>query len=90
MSTLKVNNLPLSSEQCRAARALLGWTQEQLADASRVSRSTIASFERNERQPTEANVAMLRLAFERAGLEIIDENGGGEGLRFKVPRRRSG
>lgn len=66
---------------------MLGWSQDQLAQASRVSRSTIASFERNERQPTEANQAMLRLAFEQVGLEIIDENGGGEGIRFRKARR---
>lgn len=56
--------------------------------ASLVSRSTIASFERNERMPTDANRAQLRQAFEKAGVEIIPENGGGEGVRFRAPRGR--
>ena len=64
---------------------MLGWTQDDLADSSRVSRATIASFERNERQPTEANKAQLRLALEKAGLELIPENGGGAGVRFRRP-----
>jgi len=79
----KINELLISAEQCRGARGMLGWSQDQLADAASLSRATIADFERGERTPTMNNLVALRAAFEAAGLEFIPENGGGAGLRFR-------
>lgn len=63
--------------QIRAARALLGWSQSQLADAARVGVATVADFERGARTPIENNLAAIRLALEHAGIRFINEEGGG-------------
>ena len=77
----------LTPSQCRAARGLLGWTQENLARQSAVAKKTIADFERGApRRQQPRTLADLRASFERAGLEFIDEDEGGEGLRFRQRR----
>jgi hypothetical protein len=79
----------ISSAQMRAARALLRWTALDLAAASKVGVATIRRVEvvDGEIPVTAANEAAIRFAFESAGIEFIDENGKGEGLRFQKPRR---
>ncbi|WP_263484788.1 helix-turn-helix transcriptional regulator [Mesorhizobium sp. AD1-1] len=84
MSTKKndVESDAISVQQCRAARAMLGWSQGDLAEAAAVSRTTIVDFERSIRIPHRNNLAAIRRAFETAGIEFLAENGGGAGLRF--------
>lgn len=72
----------LSASQCRAARALLGWSQEQLASASNVAKATIANFEVGKRTPYDRTLADVREALESAGVVFIAENGGGAGVRL--------
>jgi DNA-binding XRE family transcriptional regulator len=81
----------LFKEQCRAARGLLGWSQSNLAEAAHVARQTVVDFERGARQPLANNIASMRAAFERAGAVLIDENGGGAGVRLAklMKRKRS-
>lgn len=81
----EIDKLLISAEQCRGARGMLGWSQDELAEAASLSRATIADFERGERTPIMNNLVALRAAFEAAGLEFIPENGGGVGLRFRQP-----
>ena len=83
--------LVLRSEVIRAARALLRWEQRDLAQASSVSLPTI---KRLESQPGAmaahmSTVSALRKSLEAAGIEFIDENGGGPGVRLRKrqPRR---
>ena len=59
----------LTSEQSRAARDLLRWTQEDLADAAGVSIFTVRDFERG-RTPDSSTLAVLRRAFEGAGIDF--------------------
>ena len=73
----------ISPAQCRAARALLNWTREQLAEKSRVSKMTLADFETAKRKPYDRTLADICRTFEEAGLEFIPENGGGAGIRFR-------
>ena len=73
----------ITPTQSRAARGLLKWSLPDLAEASGVSVSTINSFELERRTPIPANLAMIRSAFEDAGVEFIDENGGGPGVRLR-------
>ncbi len=73
----------LAPSQCRAARGLLDWTLPRLAKAAGVSVSTINSFELERRQPMAANLAAIRHALERAGVEFIAANGGGPGVRLR-------
>jgi len=75
----------LTSEQIRAARALIRWEQRDLAGASGVS---LPSIKRLETQPgalaaQQRTVEALRHALEAAGVEFIPENGGGAGVRLR-------
>ncbi|MGM4985934.1 MULTISPECIES: helix-turn-helix transcriptional regulator [Rhizobium] len=72
-------------EQCRGARAMLGWSQAELAKAANVSRQTIADFERGAHLPISNNLASIIVAFQEAGIEFIRENGSGVGVRFMKP-----
>lgn len=73
----------ITSAQCRASRAMLDWTRERLAEASGVSKMTLADFETGKRNPYERTLADIRRALEAAGLEFIARNGGGSGVRFR-------
>lgn len=57
--------------QCKAARALLGWSQTQLERASSVHKSTIVEFERGQRDTKAETVRKLRTKFERCGLRFV-------------------
>jgi transcriptional regulator with XRE-family HTH domain len=67
--------------QCRAARALLSWSQGELAATSGVSQAAIANFELSKSTPIRANLAAIRAALEGAGVEFT--NGEGEGVRLR-------
>jgi transcriptional regulator with XRE-family HTH domain len=71
--------------QIRAARALLRWSAEDLARASSLGVNTIrrAEVAEGETSLTAANELALRNALEGAGIEFIDENGGGPGVRLR-------
>jgi transcriptional regulator with XRE-family HTH domain len=80
--------MTFSREQCRAARALLGWTQEQLEEATasagaKVAKKTIADFEAGNRTPYERTLADIRRALESAGILFLAENGEGPGVRLR-------
>lgn len=78
-------NPDITERQCRAARALLGMSQRDLASLADVSLSAILDFETEARQPRKATLAALRRAFEDAGVVFIPVNGGGEGVRLREP-----
>ena len=81
----------ISSAQLRAARALVRWSALELAKASKVGVATIRRVEvvDGEIPVTLANEAALRRALESAGVEFIDENGGGRGVRLKKAKRET-
>ncbi|MBH0238685.1 helix-turn-helix transcriptional regulator [Methylobrevis sp. L22] len=64
-----MNLLP---EQCRAARALLDWTQADLAEKADVSRSTIRDFEGGRHELHRASEAQIRRALEAGGVVFVD------------------
>jgi hypothetical protein len=68
---------------------MLRWSAVDLAVQSKVGVATIRRVEvlDGEIPVTDANEAAIRRAFEEAGIEFMDENGTGEGLRFRKPRR---
>jgi transcriptional regulator with XRE-family HTH domain len=80
---------PLTSAQIRAARALLRWSAEDLARQSLLSVATIrrAELTENETSMTVANDMVVRRTLEAAGVEFIQENGGGPGVRLKKRTR---
>ncbi len=75
----------ITAAQLRAARGLIGWSQAELADASKVGRATIADFESGKREPYERTLDDLRAALEAAGVEFT--NGGQPGVRMKAPAK---
>jgi len=64
------------------ARAALGWGIRELAGSAKVSIDTVARFERGE-ELKERTVDAIRHALVAAGIEFIDENGGGPGVRLR-------
>jgi len=78
---------PLTSSQIRAARAITRWRAEDLARESSVGVATIrrAELADEETSMTTANDLAVRRALEAAGVEFIDENGGGAGVRLRKP-----
>lgn len=80
----------LTSAQIRAARALLRWSARELANESSVGVATIRRAETMESETslTPANNLALRRSLESAGVEFIDENGGGPGVRLRKPISR--
>ena len=73
----------LDAAQCRAARALLVWSQDKLARESKVAKTTIADFERYRHTPYDRTLRDLQEALEAGGVEFIPENGGGAGVRLR-------
>ena len=77
--------MTVTSEQIRAARALLRWEQKDLAEASKVS---LPSIKRLEIQPgalaaQERTVFAIRAALESSGVIFVDDNGEGAGVRLR-------
>ena len=77
--------MPLSPAQCRAARALLNWSQEDLVVRSKITKKTIADFERGATQPRAQTLAQITQAFQAAGIEFLNGKGPGVRLRGKPP-----
>jgi transcriptional regulator with XRE-family HTH domain len=73
--------------QCKAARALIGMTQSQLANTAGTGLSTVVDFERARRQVSRESIDALQVALNKLGIEFIDENGGGAGVRLRNPSR---
>jgi hypothetical protein len=81
--------VPLAGSQIRAARALVRWTVDDLAREAALGRNTVLRAEVADGQTslTAANNLAIRRALEAAGVEFIDEDGGGPGVRL---RKRQG
>lgn len=76
----------ISPAQCRAARALLQWSQDELAAKAEISKRTVASFETGTRGRLQERVeAALEGTFDTAGIELIEQGEAGDGARFKRP-----
>jgi transcriptional regulator with XRE-family HTH domain len=72
--------MTITPSQSRAARGLIRMDQATLAEASRVSRNTIVSFEKGQRVPGANNLVAIRAVLEADGIEFT--NGGG--VQFKA------
>jgi predicted transcriptional regulator len=80
----------VSIRQVKAARALLAWSQERLAAAAEVSIPTIKRLEAQDGPlggRTETGTKILS-ALESAGVEFLDEDGSGPGVRIRKHRRK--
>jgi transcriptional regulator with XRE-family HTH domain len=81
----------ITAGQIRAARALIGWKQIDLAKRSGISEISIKNIERGVTDPRYRTLEAIQTAFERSGvvfLEPGDTRDGGAGLRFAKKGRR--
>ena len=76
----------MTPSQCKAARALLNWTQPDLATRANLGLSTVVDFEKNRRRVSDEALKAIRTALESGGVALIDQNGGGPGVRLRAPR----
>lgn len=78
----------LTGRQLRAARALLNWSAQDLAERSQVGVATVRRSETDDGpvRMTAPNMAAVMRALEAAGVEFIPENGGGAGVRMRDRR----
>jgi len=74
----------MSPAQCRAARALLNWSQFDLVTHCGITKKTIADFERGATtKPHPGSLKAIVTAFEAAGIEFINR-----GVRMRAPPKR--
>ncbi len=80
----------ITTRQVKAARALLGWSQGDLAKRSGISEPTIARLESAEGElgGREDTGGKIKKAIVNAGIEFIDENGGGAGVRLRKRQKK--
>ena len=79
----------VGGHQCAAARALLGWSQTQLAEASGVGLSCVSGFESGRQCPRDAQRDRMRTTLELAGIEFLgcsSVSGAGDGVRQRTDR----
>jgi len=79
----------MSPEQCRAARAWLNWSQDDLAAKAQVSNSTIRDFEAGRRVPIANNLTAIRRVLEEAGIKLLF-SGNREDKPWGIAERRRG
>ena len=80
----------ITPAQVKAARALLAWSQQELAAAARVSQSTVADFERAARTPVPNNAAAIREALEARGIQFAAGGVLPAGTTAGAPSKRPG
>lgn len=73
----------ITPPQVRAARGLLGWSQDHLAAISGVPKRTVVRLEVGEGSPQRRTVDAIRSALEAAGVIFVPENGEGPGVRMR-------
>jgi DNA-binding XRE family transcriptional regulator len=70
------------------ARAALNWTVRDLAEATGLHRNTITNIEVGRYAGDPKSLELIELVLKKAGVEFIDENGGGPGVRLRKPQRK--
>jgi transcriptional regulator with XRE-family HTH domain len=70
------------------ARAAISWTVRDLADATGLHRNTITNIEVGRYVGDPKSLEIIEAALRKAGVEFIDENGGGPGVRLKKLSRK--
>jgi transcriptional regulator with XRE-family HTH domain len=75
--------MAVTSAQVRMARAALNWSVRDLAEAAQIHRNTVTNIETGRYAGDAATLAAIVNALRRAGVEFIDENGGGPGVRLR-------
>ena len=82
--------MAVTSAQVRMARAALNWSVRDLAEAAQIHRNTVTNIETGRYAGDAATLAAIVSALRRAGVEFIDENGGGPGVRLRKRHQKKG
>jgi transcriptional regulator with XRE-family HTH domain len=82
--------MAVTSAQVRMARAALNWTVRDLAEVTHLHRNTITNIETGRYGGDAATLAVIESVLKRAGVEFIDENGGGSGVRLRKRQQKKG
>jgi transcriptional regulator with XRE-family HTH domain len=69
------------------ARAALDWTVRDLAKAAGLHRNTVTNLEIGRYAGDPETLATIEKVLAKAGIDFIDENGGGPGIRLRKPQR---
>jgi transcriptional regulator with XRE-family HTH domain len=73
----------VTSAQVRMARAALNWTVRDLAEATGLHRNTVTNLEVGRYAGDPETLSNIKRVLEKAGVEFVDENGGGPGVRLR-------
>lgn len=65
------SEIGLTPIHCRAARGLLNWTQEDLANAAGLSRTMVRNFETGRSEPTRISLSAMQMAFLKNGVRFV-------------------
>ena len=76
----------ITPRQIRAARALLGWSQQQLADKAIVSLNAVTRLEKQKVDSRVSTLTAIQRALTKAGIEFLSANIKGEGVRMRNPK----
>jgi DNA-binding transcriptional regulator YiaG len=79
----------MTPEQCRAARAWLNLSQQELAQIAHVGLSTVRDYEAGRRQPVHNNLTAIRQVFEARGFSFYEAIGWA-GIRLKTAKPPAG
>lgn len=71
--------MTITTAQIRGARGILNWSQQDLAQRTGISATSIGSIENGQTTPRESTLSTIRKTLENAGIEFI----GGDGVRVK-------
>jgi transcriptional regulator with XRE-family HTH domain len=72
------------------ARAALNWSVRDLAEAAQIHRNTVTNIETGRYAGDAETLAAIVGALKRGGVEFIDENGGGPGVRLRKRQHKKG
>ena len=85
---LHLDIVPMNGIQLRMARVAVGWGVRELADKAGVTANTVTRIE-NGADAKQSTIERLRRALEAAGIEFIEENGGGPGVRLRKREKKN-
>ena len=80
--------MPVTSAQVRMARGALNWTIRELAEATGLHRNTISNIEVGRYAGDDNSLEQIEAVLTKAGVEFIDENGGGPGVRLRKRQQK--
>jgi transcriptional regulator with XRE-family HTH domain len=78
----------MNALQLKMARTALGLTVRQAAELAGCPHETIVGIESDRGSIKQSTMDKVRAALEKAGVEFIEENGGGPGVRLRKSKRK--